>query len=131
MALHDKPLRDITIDDINDLIAAQVQEDAMIEYKATVPEYTGDAKREFKYDVSSFANAAGGHLILGVKTVNGIAVEVVGVNGENVDGEIRRLEEMMLHGITPRIPGIGIEPVKAPDDKAVIVLRIPNSWAAP
>lgn len=131
MALHDKSLKDITIDDITDLISAQVQEDATIEYKETVPEQTGDAKREFKYDVSSFANAAGGHLILGIRENGGFPVEIVGVNVDNVDAEIRRLEEMILHGINPRIPGIGIVPVRTTEDKTVIVLRIPRSWSAP
>jgi predicted HTH transcriptional regulator len=43
----------------------EVSEGILIDYKRDLYEHTPDGKREFLKDVSSFANSAGGHIIIG------------------------------------------------------------------
>lgn len=113
------------------LIDDEVREGRRIEYKKIV-EGGGDDRREFLADVSSFANAAGGDLLIGVAEKEGIAVELPGIRKADVDAETLRLEGMIRDGIEPRIPGIAIQPVElAGRDEVVLVVRIPRSWAAP
>ncbi|PWB52148.1 MAG: hypothetical protein C3F06_09015 [Candidatus Methanoperedenaceae archaeon] len=58
--------------------------------------------------MSSFANAAGGYLIYGMRENSGIASEVCGLENVNADAEIRRLENIIRDGIKPRIPGVSL-----------------------
>jgi predicted HTH transcriptional regulator len=87
MAIANKPLSSITESDLLDLIANQVAEGKMIDYKLTLPGNSDDEKREFLADVSSFANTVGGHLILGVDENQGIASNLAGINELDSDKE--------------------------------------------
>ena len=62
-----KPLDQLTLGDIKDLIENQVQEDKNIDYKETLPGNADGDKKEFLADVSSFANLNGGDIIFGIK----------------------------------------------------------------
>ena len=54
-------------------------------------------------DVSSFANADGGDLIIGVDEAEGIPTAIPGVVVADVDAEKLSLEETIRRGIEPRI----------------------------
>ena len=55
-----KKLEDIKPEDLQNLIVNGVSESKTIEYKSELPLNTGDAKKEFLADVSSFANTSCG-----------------------------------------------------------------------
>lgn len=100
MSLDGKPLEAVNENDLQALIDNQVREGKTIDYKESLPGNTDSDKKEFLADVSSFANAAGGHLLLGIKEEAGLPVEISGLQGINADAEILRLENTIRSGLT-------------------------------
>ncbi|HRW83763.1 MAG TPA: ATP-binding protein, partial [Methanothrix sp.] len=131
MTLNDKPLDMLEEADIQRLMEDEVPESKVIDYKRRLPGPSDLEKREFLRDVSSFANASGGHLIYGVAEENGVPVKIPGLAGIDPDKEILRLDSMVQTGIAPRIPGISMRAVPLENERFVIVVRIPKSWASP
>src|SRR5713226_6530384 len=107
MALN-KQLEALEESDLQALVDNQVSERKTIEYKAALPGNSDGDKKEFLADVSSFANAAGGNLIFGIKEDSGTLVEIRGLQISNVDAEILRLENIIQTGIAPRLPVVHI-----------------------
>src|SRR5258708_6270487 len=105
MSLDTKPLRDITEADLAALIANQVAEGKTIDYKRDRIGASDGEKKEFLYHVSSFANAAGGHLILGLDEVQGLPTALLGITDINPDQELIRLDQLARDGIRPAITG--------------------------
>jgi predicted HTH transcriptional regulator len=64
--------------DITGLITNEVRENRMLDYKEKLPGSSDSEKTEFLADVSSFANAAGGYILYGIR--------------ERRDGEARQRE---------------------------------------
>lgn len=131
-----KPLDEIREDDLQILVDDKVAEKKTIEYKgAALPGNTDSEKKEFLADVSSFANAAGGHLIYGIKEDNGLPIEVCGIEIDDVDAAILRLDSLMRNGISPRLPGpppIQAVPLPSrPPHHYALIIRIQRSWIQP
>jgi len=131
-------LNNIAKDDIESLISAKVSESRTLEYKRQLPEDDTDKKREFLYDVSSFANAAGGDMVFGIADERdgngkstGLPASIEGLNIPNVSEVIARLENLVRDGITPRIPGIDWKVVEGFPSGSVLVMRIPKSAIGP
>jgi len=62
-----KPIDEITITDITNLITGQAAENRRLEFKQAF-EITGVGDRkEFLADVSAFANTSGGYIVFGAK----------------------------------------------------------------
>ncbi len=121
----------MTEDNLLDLIANQVAEGRMLDYKLIQPGNSDDDKKEFLADVSSFANTAGGHLIFGMEEDQGIALNLPGISGLDSDQEKLRLENIIRDGVAPRIAGISIQSVLLQNGNLVIVIHIPKSWSSP
>jgi predicted HTH transcriptional regulator len=91
--------------DLKELLTTQVPEGLRIEYKRE-PYGNSDAeKREALKDISCFANASGGHLIIGIEEQNGLPIAIRGISTMNPDAVIQRLEQLIRSGIEPRIQG--------------------------
>ena len=131
MILEGKPLEAINEAELQTLVDNQVAEGKSIEYKESLPGHSDRHKKEFLADVSSFANASGGHLILGMKEIRGVASEVCGFSVDSQDEVILRLDSIIRDGIEPRIPSISIQPILLKTSKVAIVIRIPRSWTLP
>jgi hypothetical protein len=131
MSLNSRNFAELSESDLNELISTGVPEGFMIEYKR--PCYgSGDADvKEFLKDVSSFANAAGGHLILGMAETGGVASEITPINVGDADKELQRMESMARDGIEPRIVGIQMKHVPLRAGGSAFILRIPKSWNPP
>ncbi len=127
----DKPLSDVTKDDLERLLTIGIPESRSIEYKRELPAKGEDGKREFLADVSSFANAAGGDLVFGVVEAESKPESIPGLAGINADQEIQRLENLLRDGIAPRIRGLQVKAIEGFDAGPAIVVRIPRSWAGP
>lgn len=85
---------------------------------------------EFRADVSAFANSEGGDLILGVDDVAGLPVKVEGIPCPNADALKVQLDGM-IKSVEPRLTSYTIHPVMVATDRAVVVIRIRPSFAAP
>jgi hypothetical protein len=132
-----KPIDDVCHADILELVENKVPEGPRLEYKECLPSQGADDKREFLYDISSFANAGGGDLIYGVQEERDAAGKPTGIPAAiqpmdlpNSSAELLRLENMIRDSIAPRILGIVPKVIEAPPG-AVLILRIPKSWHSP
>ena len=126
-----KPIDLLTEDDLQELKDNEVSEGKTIEYKLKLPNNTHEDKREFLADVSSFANASGGHILYGIKEESGIPVDICGLVIENVDEAKQRLENLLRDCIKPRIPGFSIRGIELSNSRVVIIIRIQRSWNQP
>lgn len=127
----EKPFEDLNEGDLQLLVEEQVMEKRSIEYKRELPSDAQESKREFLADISSFANAAGGHIIFGVQEENGLPTAISGIPGDDPDREILRLENIIRDGIEPRLQGVMTRGIRLSIGTYVYVLRIPQSWSKP
>ncbi len=124
------------IDTINEaalqrLIDNQVSEGRDLEFKRELPGGNDEATREFLADVTAFANAQGGDIIYGLDEANGAAADLPGVEADDHDAAILRLEGKLQTGVDPRLIGVRTQWVPLANGRGALVLRIPGSLSAP
>lgn len=122
---------DIDISDIRKLIDNQVAEHRMLEFKRNLPGDTKDERREFLADVTSFANAQGGDIVYGLAEAQGAASAVHGLEVLDADAELLSIEDRILAGVEPRLPGLRLKWIVGAGGERVLLIRIPASTAAP
>jgi Schlafen, AlbA_2 len=127
-----KPILQLVVADLQELISNGVTERRNIEYKQALPGSNDDAKREFLADISSFSNTAGGHIIYGVTETAGVPDALPGLAISDFDAEKLRLENLLRDGVSPRMPGIEIsERIALASGNSALVVRIPRSLLSP
>jgi len=124
------PWNEIGVPHLQSLIDDAVREGRLVEYKTDLYPRNDDGSREFLADVSSFANADGGDLIVGMEESDGVPIAIPGVDVA-VDALIPALDSKIQDAIDPRILGIRIRPIQLDSGKYVVLLRIPQSWNRP
>jgi hypothetical protein len=130
MPLFHKPIESLNESDLLALIANGVPEGKGIDYKRYQIGNSDGDKRELLYDVSSFANSSGGHLIIGMDESAGVPTYLTGLSGDP-DAEVSRIEQIIRDGLRPSIPGCRCVAVRLANAKFIIVVRIPKSWNPP
>ena len=133
--MFNKPFNEITIEDIENLVLVRKErENNYLEYKEKLGHSDRD-KREFLKDVSGFANASGGFLIIGVKEhkPSGLPEKICGIEkiigNQKVDEWINNV---LISNLDERIHyNIKIFEFKNKDDKIVLLLYIPESPKKP
>jgi Putative DNA-binding domain len=130
MALLHVPLDQIDEARLQALIDAGAAESRIIDYKRTTYGNAHSDYSELLADTSSFANTAGGDLILGMEAVNGIPTAFTPFV-DPTDPEILRLEQVVRGGLQPRIANVAFRAVPIRAGGAVLVIRIPRSYQAP
>ena len=124
-------------DDVAALVADEIGENRTLDYKEQLPGNTDADKSEFLEDVSSFANAAGGDILFGVREKRdngkptGIPEAALGLRGLNADAEVLRLENIIRDGIAPRIQVAKFKVIPGFPDGSALLLRIEKSWSPP
>lgn len=133
-----KPFDQITKADVDELISNHVPEDRNIDYKERLPGGSLDERREYLYDLTSFANTSGGVMIFGIPEQRdaknapmGVPADQPGLGGINADQEIRRLESLQLAGVERRVPGVRIKAIVGFSNGPVLLVYVPKSWAGP
>jgi hypothetical protein len=129
--LFNKPLAEIKESDLQTLIDNKVSERKIIEYKRDLPGEKYKDRKEFLADVSSFANTAGGYLIYGIATKQGVPIELYGVEIANIDDFKLVCENRLRDGLSPQIPPVDFQFIELKPNTYVIILHIPRSWLAP
>jgi hypothetical protein len=130
MPFSNKNPNQITETDLRALIGAET-ESKFLDYKRDIVGNGDGDRKEFLYDISSFANTQGGYLVFGIEEAKGLPTRIVGLGGLNVDKEMLRLQQIARDGIRPPITGIEYGIVRVAGGEAVIVLRVPKSWSPP
>jgi predicted HTH transcriptional regulator len=82
MALSQASFDDLSERDLLDQIQAGVPEGVLLDYKSDIYGRADADVREFLKDVSSFANTAGGHLIIGIDESGGIPTAIAALTGD-------------------------------------------------
>src|SRR5207248_8524311 len=108
---------------LQDLITRQVPESKTIDYKKELPGNGNGPRKDYLADLSSFANAAGGHLVYGVAATSGVPTRLVGIAGD-ADKAILRLEEMARDGIRSPITGMEFSSVTLDVGGVVTPVRV-------
>lgn len=116
---------------LRSLVDHQVAERRDLEYKRDLPGRSDDNVKEFLADVTSLANAQGGDLIFGLDEAEGVAADLVGVETDDPDTEILRLESSLRDNVAPRLIGVRTVWVPLSNGRGALIMRIPGSMNAP
>ena len=71
-------IKDVDVSVLQDLVVNGVREEKTIEYKREMPGAADSDAVRFLATVSSFANTAGGDILLGVEANDGVPVKLPG-----------------------------------------------------
>lgn len=131
MSLAAIPFNDIGTEHLQQLIDNGVPEGVEVDYKRDP--YGGDDKNrtEFLRDITSFANASGGHLVIGMDETGGIPINFDGFTVANIDNELQKYENLARDAVEPRIVGLQMKHVLLDSGNYIIVIRVPRSWNPP
>ena len=128
-----KSIEEIALSDLNELIENQVTENQYIDYK----ECPYGNNKELLNDISSFANANGGLILIGLEEEldaegknTGIPKALIGID-DNVDQLKLKYESIIRDGTQPRIIGMQMAAVNLEDGKKIFIMKIPNSLNSP
>jgi len=128
---QDREPHELTQADLDSLIDAGVCERRDVEFKAELPGQSGQQKKEFLADVSSFANTVGGWIFYGIEEEEGVASSLEGCGVPDADQLVLKLENLVRTGVSPRIPYFDVAPVGLDSGRFVIAMRIRRSFALP
>lgn len=130
MSLTNKRFDQLTEADFLELLENKVPESKVLDYKVDLKFGERD-KREFLADIASFANTAGGHLLIGINEEGGVPTAMPGMELDNPDDFKLKLINLIRDCTEPRIPGITIITVPLQNSRYILAIHIPKSWAAP
>ncbi len=130
MSIFRPILDDVDEADVGQLVADGQHEGLSVELKRDMYGNADADRKEFLKDLSSFANSAGGHLIIGIDEARGAAVAIAPIEGDP-DATLQRLEQIARTGIEPRIVGIRMRAVPIAAGGFVFIIRVPKSWNPP
>ncbi len=131
MEPFNKPLSEITIDDINIIVRDKVPESRSLDYKRELPPLTEAGNKDLLKDISAFANTVGGYLIYGVDEKESVPTEILGVESEDFDKLKQRFENLLRTGADPVIRGVDFHTVDVNESRKVVIIKIPRSIARP
>ena len=128
-----KQLDKITVSDLQTLLDNAVCESKTIEYKSELKIDTGDDRKEFLADVTSFANADGGDILFGIKedSSSNLPCEISGIEIGTEDELIRKIESMLRDSVAPRIPDVSFNLLEICAGRYVLIMRIAASLVSP
>lgn len=129
MIFDGKPASHVTAADLRRLVEERTQEDQFFEYKRDPYPSNDGGKRELIKDVSAFANAAGGYIIIGLsEDGEGRASAITGV--PDAAAVQRSILDRCLTLIEPRLTQLDIACIDV-DGHAVVVCFVPESGQKP
>jgi hypothetical protein len=131
MALSNVTFEAVSERDLRDLVDTGVPEGILYDYKLQTYGRADADVKEYLKDVSSFANTAGGHLIIGMDEASGLPTGLMPLSIPDPDQELQRLENLARDGVEPRIVGLRMKAVSLATGGVIIVVRIPKSWNPP
>ncbi len=130
MALQHVRLNQIDQAQLQRLIDGKSSETRDIEYKRDTYGNSDKDHAEYLADISSFANTAGGDIVIGMAASKGVPTGLAPLT-EDPDAEILRLENIARSGLQPRILNLAMRAVPLTGGGSAIVIRVPRSYNPP
>lgn len=118
----------LNFQDVESLVNNNVTETIYLEYKKT---YKDENSKEIAKDISAFANAYGGHILVGISEEKGLPTGIVGIENTELDSEKQRIESIIRDAIEPSIIRYNCYSLAYGDDKQILVIAIAQSNNAP
>lgn len=133
MPFFGRTIESLVEQDLQRLIDDEVTESKDIDYKEALTIATGDEKKEFLADLTSFANTAGGHLLVGIKADGNRPASLPGLEMTSTeqDRAKQQIENLARDTLDPRLPPLQMHFIPLQSGRHVLAIRIVQSWAAP
>lgn len=131
MSLFNKPLNEVTIDDIDELVSNGVGESRVLDYKLELHGNGDSGKKELLKDLSAFANTVGGCLIYGIEEEGGLPKAIIGVEIADFDKFKLHYENLLRTGVAPAIRGVEFHSVPIGSNKCIVLIEVPKSISRP
>lgn len=129
MIFDGKPTSQITAADLQRLVTDHVREDQFVDFKRDPYLANERGRHELLKDITAFANAAGGYIVIGVaENGEGRADAIVGV--ADAEGVRRSMRDRCLTLIDPRLTELDIG-IVAVDGHDIVVCHVPESPRKP
>jgi hypothetical protein len=119
------------------LIENKIQENINLDYKRDLHLETSDERKEFLFDISSFANSEGGVIIYGIEeekseglSNSGTPGNIIGIQHNGFDSLKLKIESILENSIQPNISNIRITSIEI-SEKSVLVIVVPKSIGLP
>lgn len=109
----------------------QWPETQTLEFKAVLPNSDEASRAEFRKDVCALANADGGDIVYGITELSGRAHAIRVIDGNDFEGTLRRLRQIIEARVEPRIHGIQMQHCQLSQGGFVLVVRVPRSLNSP
>ena len=126
-----RAIKNVDSEALRALIDKRVPESNTLEYKGKVPGKADSESDGVVKTVCAFANTAGGRLILGMETEDGLPVGLRGIATTEIDEKKQWLENKLRDSVEPRVPPLDIHAVEIGNDEHVLVVDVGESWVAP
>jgi hypothetical protein len=130
MNLFGKPLKEVTLADVELLVSQKVKESKILDYKLLLKLDDDKSQINMLKDFVAFANAQGGCLIYGVKEVDSIPTAVVGYRVKDYDLLIQKIQNLANTKIEPPIYTLHFRKIPYAGNKSILIIHIPKSWSA-
>ena len=133
VAIREKLVTEISPADIFDLITQQTPEDAFLDFKKEIldprkPSERLDAdKADWVADVVGFANAQGGHILIGVDEDQGRASRLKPSAGDQANRLAVQLRDLAIGNIKPGIAQLEVAAVEITVREWIVIARVPHS----
>jgi len=131
-----KPTADIVYADLERLVVEGEawREGRSWDFKASVladPSAKKDHRKELLADVSSFANADGGIIVIGVSAKQGVPSGLPGIPLAELDALQLRLQALAREHLDPPLTRLVPHVVQGPAERGFLLLEIPRSLLGP
>ncbi|MDS0243409.1 MULTISPECIES: RNA-binding domain-containing protein [unclassified Haloferax] len=135
MPIFEKPVDEITLGDVEQLVTEGIQEGKQIEYKEylNLDTDSSDHKTTLLAEATSFANSNGGHLIVGIPDDDGQPEHAAGFPVDEVDQTIEQWANVLRRSTDPPLPtsSFDISAIPTEGNRHLVVVGIDRSWRSP
>jgi len=133
MLLLGKPPEQLTLADLERLVAAGHREGEQLDFKRDMYGHGQESKHDLLKDVTALANHRGGHLLIGVdEDTTGTATSIVGVSRlAGASTEADWIRTVCNNSIDEPVPGLNVLEISVDSERVVIVVDVPASARAP